>query len=128
MGYYNSKTIKGTYKDVVEKTKALLQEEGFGIITSIDLKDTLKQKLEVDYKNYTILGACDPKLAIRALQSDDKIGTLLPCNVLVIDQGNENIEIAFIDAEESLGKLNNPELNILAREVNNTFNRVLQKL
>ncbi len=128
MGYYNSKTIKGTYKDVVEKTKGLLQEEGFGIITSIDLKETLKQKLEVEYKNYTILGACDPKLAIRALQSDDKIGTLLPCNVLVIDQGNESIEVAFIDAEDSMGKLNNPELNILAREVNNTFNRVLQKL
>jgi uncharacterized protein (DUF302 family) len=128
MGYYNSKTIKGDYQNVVEKTKELLKEEGFGIITNIDLKETLKQKLEVDYKNYTILGACDPKLAIRALQSDDKIGTLLPCNVLVIDQGDENIEIAFIDAEESLGKLNNPELNILAREVNNTFNRVLQKL
>ncbi|NOX48589.1 MAG: DUF302 domain-containing protein [Chlorobi bacterium] len=128
MGYYNSKTIKGRYKDVVEKTKGLLREEGFGIITSIDLKETLKQKLEVEYKNYTILGACDPKLAVRALQSDDKIGALLPCNVLVIDQGNESIEVAFIDVEDSLGKLNNPELNILAREVNNTFNRVLQKL
>ena len=128
MAYYNSKTIKGDYKNVVEKTKELLKEEGFGIITSIDLKEVLKQKLDVDYKNYTILGACNPKLAIRALQSDDKIGTLLPCNVLVIDQGNQNIEIAFIDAEESLGRLNNSGLKVLAREVNNTFNRVLQKL
>jgi uncharacterized protein (DUF302 family) len=128
MGYYNSKTIKGHYHDVVKKTSELLQEEGFGIITNIDLQATLKQKLDIDYKNYTILGACNPSLAIRALQSDDKVGTLLPCNVLVIDQGEGNIEIAFIDAETSLGKLGNPELSVLAREVNNTFSRVLQKL
>ena len=128
MGYYKSKIIKGNYKETVKKTTELLQEEGFGIITSIDLKETLKQKLGVDYKNYTILGACNPSLAIRALQSDDKVGTLLPCNVLVIDQGEGNIEIAFIDAEDALGKLGIPELNLLGREVNNTFSRVLQKL
>ena len=128
MGYYKSKIIKGNYKQVIKKTTDLLQEEGFGIITNIDLKATLKQKVEIDYKNYTILGACNPSLAIRALQSDDKVGTLLPCNVLVIDQGEGNIEIAFIDAEDSLGKLGIPELNILGREVNNTFSRVLQKL
>ena len=128
MGYYNSKTIKGNYKETVKKATELLQEEGFGIITTIDIKEILKEKLEVDYKNYTILGACNPSLAIRALQSDDKVGALLPCNVLVIDQGEGNIEIALIDAEASLGKIGNPELNILGREVNNIFSRVLQKL
>ncbi len=128
MGYYNSKIIKGNYQEVLKKTTELLQEEGFGIITSIDLQKTLKEKLDVDYKSYTILGACNPSLAIRALQSDDKVGTLLPCNVLVIDQGEGNIEIAFIDSETSLGKLGIPELNILGREVNNAFSRVLQKL
>lgn len=128
MGYYKSKIIKGNYHDVVIITTELLKEEGFGILTSIDVKETLKQKLEVDYKNYTILGACNPNLAIRALQADDKVGTLLPCNVLIIDQGEGNIEIAFIDAEDALGKLGIPELNILGREVNNTFSRVLQKL
>ncbi len=128
MGYYNSKIIKGNHQEVLKKITELLQEEGFGIITSIDLQKTLKEKLDVDYKSYTILGACNPSLAIRALQSDDKVGTLLPCNVLVIDQGEGNIEIAFIDAETSLGKLGIPELNILGREVNNAFSRVLQKL
>ena len=128
MGYYNSKIIKGNHQEVLKKITELLQEEGFGIITSIDLQKTLKEKLDVDYKSYTILGACNPSLAIRALQSDDKVGTLLPCNVLVIDQGEGNIEIAFIDSETSLGKLGIPELNILGREVNNAFSRVLQKL
>ena len=128
MGYYNSKIIKGSFIGTVEKTRELLKEEGFGIVSSIDLKGILKQKLNIDYKDYIILGACNPHLAVRALQSDDKVGALLPCNVLVIDQGEGEIEIAFIDAETSLGKLGKPELNILGREVNNTFSRILQKL
>ena len=87
MEYYISKTIDGKFEETIERVTELLAEEGFGIMTEIDVKQTLKNKLDVDYKDYVILGACNPHLALRAFQSDDKIGTLLPCNMIVIDQG-----------------------------------------
>ena len=86
MDYYISKTIKGQFKETIETVTELLQDEGFGVLTTIDVKETMKKKLDIDYKNYTILGACNPHLAIRAFQAEDKIGTLLPCNVIVIEK------------------------------------------
>jgi uncharacterized protein (DUF302 family) len=128
MKYYISKAIKGKYQETIEKVTDLLKEEGFGVLTEIDVKKTLKKKLDVEYKNYVILGACNPNLALRAFQSEDKIGTLLPCNVAVIDQGDGNIEIAIMDAVNLMSHIGNPELEVLALEVSERMERVLRKL
>jgi uncharacterized protein (DUF302 family) len=128
MKYYISKTIKGKYQETIEKVTDLLKEEGFGVLTEIDVKKTLKKKLDVEYKNYVILGACNPNLALRAFQSEDKIGTLLPCNVAVIDQGDGNIEVAIMDAINLMSHIGNPELEVLALEVSQRMERVLLKL
>ena len=128
MKYYISKTIKGKYQETIEKVTDLLKEEGFGVLTEIDVKKTLKKKLDVEYKNYVILGACNPNLALRAFQSEDKIGTLLPCNVVVIDQGDGNIEVAIMDAVNLMSHIGNPELEVLALEVSERMERVLMKL
>jgi uncharacterized protein (DUF302 family) len=128
MKYYVSKTIKGKYLPTIEKVTELLKEEGFGIITEIDVKKTLKTKLGVDYKNCIILGACNPNLALRAFTAEDKIGTLLPCNVTVIDQGEGNIEVAIIDAVNMMSHVGNPELEVLAIEVSERMDRILMML
>jgi len=128
MKYYLSKTIKAKFKDTIDLVTELLKEEGFGIQTEIDVKKTMKTKLDVNYKNYMILGACNPHLALRAFQSEDKIGTLLPCNVTVIDQGDGNVEVAIMDAENLMKQIGNPQLEVLAKEVSERMNRVLMKL
>ena len=128
MNYYLSKTIKAKFKDTIDHVTELLKEEGFGIQTEIDVKKTMKTKLDVNYKNYMILGACNPHLALRAFQSEDKIGTLLPCNVTVIDQGDGNVEVAIMDAETLMKQIGNPELEVLAKEVAERMKRVLMKL
>lgn len=128
MKYYNSIILKGRFNKLMDNVIDLLKDEGFGIITQIDVAETMKTKLDVDFKKYMILGACNPHIALRAFQAEDKIGTLLPCNVLVIDQGSGEIEIAFIDAEGLMNHLENPQLDVLAREVRNRFDRVLNKL
>jgi len=128
MNYYISTTVKGRFTDIIDKVTDLLKEEGFGVLTEIDVKKTLKQKLDVDYKPYVILGACNPHLALRAFQSEDKIGTLLPCNVTVIDQGQGNIEVAIMDAVTLMSAIGNPELELLASEVSEKMERILVKL
>jgi len=128
MNYYQSKMLKAKYQPTIDKVTELLKDEGFGIITEIDVKKTLKTKLDVNYKNYMILGACNPHLALRAFQSEDKIGTLLPCNVTVIDQGEGNIEVAIMDAETLMKQIGNPQLEVLAKEVTERMSRILLKL
>ena len=128
MQYYLSKIIPGKFNEVVDKVTDLLKDEGFGILTQINVKETLKKKLDVDYKDYLILGACNPPLALRAFQAEDKIGTLLPCNVSVIDQGEGNIEVAVMDAENLMNHIGNPQLVVLAKEVSERMNRVLMNL
>jgi len=128
MQYYLSKIIPGKFNEVVEIVTDLLKDEGFGILTQINVKETLKKKLDVDYKEYVILGACNPPLALRAFQAEDKIGTLLPCNVSVIDQGESNIEVAIMDAENLMSAIGNPALQVLAKEVAERMNRVLMNL
>ena len=128
MEYYISKIIHGKFKQVIDKVTDLLKDEGFGILTVIDVKETLKKKLDVDYKDYVILGACNPPLALRAFQAEDKIGTLLPCNVIVIDQGDGDIEVAYMDAENLMSHIGNPELEVLAKEVSERMNRILTQL
>ena len=128
MKYYISKIIEGQFETTIEKVTELLSDEGFGIQSLINVTKTLKEKLDVDYKNYIILGACNPHLALRAFQAEDKIGTLMPCNVIVIDQGEGKIEIAAMDPNSLMGQIGNPELNVLALEASKRLNRVLDKL
>ncbi len=128
MQYYLSKIIPGKFNEVIERVTDLLKEEGFGILTEINVKETLKKKLDVDYKDYVILGACNPSLALRAFQAEDKIGTVLPCHVSVIDQGDGNIEVAIMDAETLMSPIGNPELKVLAKEVAERMSRILMNL
>lgn len=128
MQYYISKTIEGKFAEIIEKVTGFLSEEGFGVLTQIDVSKTLKKKLDVDYKNYVILGACNPHLALRAFQAEDKIGTLMPCNVIVIDQGEGMVEVAAMDANSLMSQIGNPDLNVLALEASKRLTRVLNKL
>ena len=128
MQYYISKTVNGKFQETIELVTSLLKEEGFGVLTEIDVKKTLQAKLGVDYKEYVILGACNPHLAIQAFQVEDKIGTLLPCNVIVINQGDGKIEVAFMDAQSLMSQIGNSGLELLALEVNQRLNRVLDNL
>src|SRR5690554_1272900 len=89
MNYYFNKTIKGTFEEVIDKVTAGLKTEGFGVLTEIDMKKTFKSKLDVDLRNYKILGACNPTFAYKALEAEDKIGTMLPCNVIVQERSEE---------------------------------------
>ncbi len=128
MKYFNSKTIKGQFEPTIKRVTELLSEEGFGIQSEINVTKTFKEKLDVDFKNYVILGACNPHLALRAFQSEDKIGTLLPCNVIVIEQGEDEVEVATIDPNSMMSQIGNPELNVLGLEASKRLNRVLAKL
>ncbi|MCC7316915.1 MAG: DUF302 domain-containing protein [Bacteroidales bacterium] len=128
MNYYISKTIEGTFDQVIEQVTDALQNIGFGIVTTIDMQATFRQKLDVEFKPYTILGACNPNFAHKALQMEDKLGVILPCNVLVIDQGNGQIEVAAMHPAELMYALNNPQLNQLAREVSQKMEEMMRGL
>jgi uncharacterized protein (DUF302 family) len=110
MSYYYSKTTHLGFDEAVSRITQALKEEGFGILTEIDVKDTLKKKLDVDFRNYRILGACNPPFAYKALQAEDKVGTMLPCNVIVQETADGDVEIAAIDPLASMQAIDNPEL------------------
>jgi uncharacterized protein (DUF302 family) len=105
-----------------------LKQEGFGIITTIDIKDTLKKKLDIDFRGYRILVACNPSLAYEALQIEDKVGTMLPCNVIVQDLGGGRIEVAAIDPVASMRAIDNPHLRKAAEQVRSKLQRVIDGL
>ena len=128
MGYYFAKTLTISFDDAVRRTTEALKKEGFGIITEIDVKDTLKRKINVDFRNYRILGACNPTLAHEALQIEDKVGTMLPCNVVVQDAGNGKTEIAAIDPVASMQAIDNPRLHHAAERVQAKLKRVIESL
>lgn len=115
------------YAQAVEKVKEALKDEGFGVLTEIDSKATFKQKLEIDFRNYVILGACDPHLAQKALTKDFEIGLLLPCNVIVYEDG-EKIEVAIVDPKTMLTIMENPELDNIAEDARERLQRVIQSL
>ncbi len=127
MKYYLSKIVNDDFEDAIKKVSELLKEEGFGVLTTIDVKDTLKKKIDVDFKRYTILGACNPQLAYKALTSEDKVGVLLPCNVIVIEQ-ETGVEVCAIDPFSLMGPLGNDELVKIGQEVNDRFEKVFEKL
>jgi len=125
MEYYFNTTLKTTFEDAVAKTTEALKTEGFGIITEIDMQGKLKEKLGVEYKKYKILGACNPAFAYKALQVEEKIGTMLPCNVLVIDKENGTTEVAAINPIASMMAVQNSALEPLAQEVADKLKRII---
>jgi len=128
MAYYYSKTLRTSFDDAVEKVTAALFTEGFGVISEVDLHKKIKHKLGVDFKRYRILGACNPAYSYRALQAEDKIGVMLPCNVLVIEQGEGNIEIAAVNPSEAMGAVHNETVRQVATEVGEKLRKVLDRL
>ena len=128
MNYYFSTTVAGNFEDIVQKTTAALKEEGFGLLTDIDVTATLKEKLDVDFKKYRILGACNPPFAFQALQAEDKIGTMLPCNVIVQEIRGGEIEVAAIDPIASMEAIGNPELEKIATQIQAKLKKVINNL
>jgi uncharacterized protein (DUF302 family) len=128
MSYYFSKTLPVGFDEAIRRTTAALKSEGFGIITEIDVTQTLKAKIGVNFRNYRILGACNPKLAYEALQLEDKIGAMLPCNVVVQELGSNQTEIAAIDPVASMQAVDNPRLKEAALRVQDLLRKVVQAL
>ncbi|SNZ01327.1 DUF302 domain-containing protein [Flagellimonas pacifica] len=128
MKYYFNKTLEGSFDQVIEKVGLGLKDEGFGILTEIDVRETLKNKLDIDFKKYRILGACNPPYAHRALQAEDKIGTMLPCNVIVQEIEPGTIEVAAINPMASMQAVENPLLKELAEEITAKLENVVEKL
>lgn len=125
MKYYIAKTVTGSFPAVVDRAIESLKAEGFGVLTEVDVKATMKKKLDIDFRDYRILGACNPPLAHQALTADDKIGTMLPCNVIVQDIGDGQIEIAAIDPAISMQHVGNPALSTIAESVTGKLKRVI---
>ncbi|SDD89642.1 Uncharacterized conserved protein, DUF302 family [Pricia antarctica] len=128
MNYYFNKTIKGTFEEVIDKVTKGLKDEGFGILTEIDVTATLKKKLDVNFKKYRILGTCNPPYAHKALQAEDKIGTMLPCNVIVQEIEDGVIEVAAVNPMASMQAVENEKLNDVANEITSMLESVIQKL
>jgi uncharacterized protein (DUF302 family) len=128
VSYYFSKVLPLPFDQAVERATEGLKAAGFGIITEIDVKDTLKKKLNVEFRNYRILGACNPALAYEALKLEDKVGTMLPCNVVVQDVGGNRTEIAAIDPVASMRAIENPRLRQAAEQVQAKLKQVIEKL
>ncbi len=128
MSYYFNKVVTGKFSDVTEKVSETLKREGFGILTKIDVKATLKKKLDVDFRNYLILGACNPSFAYKALQAEEKIGTMLPCNVIVQEKSDGNIEVSAVDPAASMLAIDNPALVEIAQEVQHKLKNVISNI
>lgn len=129
MEYYHSKLLANvTFDEAIEKVTEALKEEGFGILTEIDIKATLKKKLDVDFYNYKILGACNPPFAYKALLAEDKIGTMLPCNVIVQEKIAGQVEVAAVDPAASMQAIENKELADIAKEIRTRLQKVITAL
>jgi uncharacterized protein (DUF302 family) len=129
MSYYYSKILSDqTFENVVEKTTEALKQEGFGVLTEIDLQATLKKKLDVDFHKYKILGACNPGFAYKALLSEDKVGTMLPCNVIIQENDKGLIEVAAVNPIASMQAIKNEALFTIATEVSEKLQRVVNSL
>jgi uncharacterized protein (DUF302 family) len=128
MTYYFNAILPMGFDEAVQRTTEALRREGFGIISEIDVKQTLKNKIGVDFRNYRILGACNPKLAHEALQLEDKIGTMLPCNVVVQEIAPGRVEVAAIDPVASMQAVENPALKQAAERVQTLLKHVVASL
>jgi len=128
MSYYFSKTLDMPFEDAVVHVTKGLAAKGFGVLTTIDVRATMKNKLGVEFKPYTILGACNPHFAWRALQLEDKIGTMLPCNVIVSQVGPTTVEVAAVDPAASMTSIDNPALGEIATDVRRQLLDMVQEL
>lgn len=129
MSYYiETKLHDINFEDAIEKVTNELKKEGFGVLTEIDLKSTLKKKLDVDFYNYRILGACNPPYAHKALLAENKIGTMLPCNVIVQERNPGEIEVSAVDPIASMQAIENPDLGVLAKEIQDRLKAVIEAL
>lgn len=128
MGYYFNKILKAPFEDAIARTTEALKKEGFGILTDIDVKETLKKKIGADFRNYRILGACNPPFAHQALLAEDKVGTMLPCNIIVQEISPGHVEVAAIDPLASMQAIGNAELEKVARRVREKLAQVMELL
>ncbi len=129
MNYYHSKLLVNiTFDEAIEKVTEALKAEGFGILTEIDIKATLKKKLDVNFHNYKILGACNPPFAYKALLAEDKIGTMLPCNVIVQEKVAGKVEVSAVDPVASMQAIENEELQGIATEIKDKLHKVIEQL
>ncbi len=126
--YYLGKSLRIAFDEAVTRATDALKKEGFGVLTEIDVRETLKTKLGVDFPNYRILGACNPALAYEALTLENKVGTMLPCNVVIRDAGDGQTEVAAIDPVASMQAIDNPELKSAAEQVRAKLERVIAAL
>jgi len=128
MSYHFSKIVQGAFADTIESVTARLKEKGFGVLTTIDVQKAMKEKIEKDINPYTILGACNPSYAYRALQHENKIGTMLPCNVVVQQLDDGAIEVSAVDPMASMQAIDNPALGDVAAEVRGMLKEVIDTL
>jgi len=127
MKYYLQKQVDAPFEEAVDRITDALKTEGFGVITEIDMKATLKKKLDVDFKNYKVLGACNPGFAYEALQTEEQIGIMLPCNVTVVEQEGGKTDISIVNPEIMVGPIPNPKLEPFSRKVKEMMERALAK-
>jgi len=128
MEYYFSTIVKDDFDATIWRITEALRNEGFGIITTIHIQSALKEKIGVDFRKYQILGACNPTFAYKALQAEEKVGVMLPCNVVVIDKENGTTEVAAVHPMASMMAIQNPALHPLAEEIAEKLRRVIEKL
>jgi uncharacterized protein (DUF302 family) len=128
MDYYFTKTIDGTFDNTIQRVTDALKVEGFGILTEIDVKATLKKKLDVDFYNYKILGACNPPFAYKALLAEDKVGTMLPCNVIVQEKVDGLVEVSAVDPIASMLSIENKDLHGIANEIRTKLKKAIESL
>lgn len=128
MTYDISRIVQTSFEETIDHVTKELQEEGFGIITEIDLKAKFKEKLSKDFRNYKILGACNPKLAYDAIQKESHIGVMLPCNVLVQEHDDGKVEVSAINPMQSIGVVGNPELEVMATQVTKKLKAALDRI
>jgi uncharacterized protein (DUF302 family) len=128
MEYFTSKTVDLSYDQAIDKVTGLLKDEGFGVLTEIDVKDTLKKKLDVNFKKYKILGACNPNFAHQALQAEDKIGVMLPCNVIVEENEDSTVEVSAVNPVASMQAVSNDGLQPIADKVRKRLEKAINNL
>jgi uncharacterized protein (DUF302 family) len=128
MTYHFSRILDLPFDRAVDATVAALKERGFGVLTDIDVKETLKKKIGADFRRYRILGACNPGMAYQALQAEDRIGTMLPCNVIVQERENGTVEVSAVDPVASMQAINNPTLARIAQEVRSLLHQAVEEI
>tara|TARA_R110002050_G_scaffold124313_2_gene243343 strand:+ start:5106 stop:5492 length:387 start_codon:yes stop_codon:yes gene_type:complete len=128
MNYYISKKVDMSFEDAIQRVTEKLKDEGFGVLTEIDVKETLKKKLDVDFKKYRILGACNPNFAHQALLKEDKIGTMLPCNVIVEEHEDGKVEVSAVNPMASMQAVENEELHAIADKVQASLAKVIESV